>query len=466
MNSERVAISVMDVAKKYRLFNSRIERLKETLHPFRKKYHHEFWALKGITFDIKKGSTTGIIGRNGSGKSSLLQLICSILRPTKGTISVNGRISALLELGAGFNPEFTGRENALLSAVLMGIPEQEVHKLMPTIEGFADIGEYFNQPVKYYSSGMFVRLAFASAAHVNPDILIVDEALAVGDAKFQHKCFQKFHDFRKEGKTIVLVAHDMNTVSKLCDEVVLLDEGLILQKGNPHDVINYYIDLIEGRKISQTKAPPSSIANGQVDSKLDDNLSPEENLLEFINEIPVSDKCPNRRRYNNTEYRQGGDKAQIVDYFIVRGEKCNPATIDSGDCIDLYLKAKFIETVNFPVFGFAIKSLEGVVVHGINTFLGKVYIPPAQNSDVIIYKFSMKMNLSPGDYFIDLGVDEKINEHSIASLERRCAVIHLSLRGNNQFNGLAWLETTYKEVSRNGEASNGLIKSLTENKTI
>lgn len=465
MSGERTVISVNNVAKKYRLFNSRRERLMESLHPFRKKYHREFWALKGVTFEVKKGSTTGIIGRNGSGKSSLLQLICSILRPTQGTITVDGRISALLELGAGFNPDFTGRENALLSGVLMGISEQDMKVQIPLVQSFADIGEYFDQPVKFYSSGMFVRLAFASAVHVNPDILVVDEALAVGDAKFQHKCFQKFHEFRKAGNTVLLVAHDMNIVSKLCDEVVLLNEGLLIKKGDPKDVINYYIDLIEGRKASQSEAVPDAITQEQINSKSGGQLLSSTGLAEFLKETPQSDKCPTRRSYNKNEYRQGGESAQLVDYLVVREEKCDPVIIDSGDRIDLYLKARFSEPVNSPVFGFAIKSLEGVLILGFNTFFAKAHIPPAKKSDIIIYKFSIRMNLAPGDYFIDLGADEKINEQSIASLDRRCAVIHISVQGNSRFDGLVGLETTFQEAARNGETVNSTSGSLMNRRT-
>jgi lipopolysaccharide transport system ATP-binding protein len=369
----------------------------------------------------------------------------------------------LLELGAGFNPDFTGRENALLNGVLMGIPEKEMKWQMPRVENFADIGEYFDQPVKFYSSGMFVRLAFASAVHVNPDILVVDEALAVGDAKFQFKCFQKFHEFRKEGKTVLLVAHDMNIVSKLCDEVVLLNEGLLLKKGDPKDVINYYVDLIEGRNNNPTEAvAPISSANDRINPKPDNLSSPAEELTVFMNETPVSDKCPARRSYNKNEYHQSGEKAQLVDYLIIRGEKCDPVVIDSGDHIDRYLKAKFNETVHTPLFGFAIKSLEGVLILGFNTFFAKTAIPPANNSDTIIYKFSIRMNLSQGDYFIDLGVDEKTNAQSIASLDRRCAVIHLSVQGNCRFEGLVGLETSFQEVSRNGEKVEGVVESLME----
>ncbi|WP_420267260.1 ABC transporter ATP-binding protein, partial [Candidatus Magnetominusculus dajiuhuensis] len=199
---EEIAISVKNVSKKYRLFKSHNERFMEMLHPFKKKYHKEFWALKDVSFDIKRGSTVGIIGRNGSGKSTLLQIICGVLKPTVGEITVNGRISALLELGAGFNPEMTGRQNVIMNGVVHGLSNKEINSKIPEIQEFADIGEFFDQPVKLYSSGMFVRLAFAASVNVDPDILIIDEALAVGDAKFQHKCYNKLMEFQDSGNTL------------------------------------------------------------------------------------------------------------------------------------------------------------------------------------------------------------------------------------------------------------------------
>ncbi len=202
--AEEIAVSLSDLTKKYRLFSTPMERLKESFHPLRKRYHKEFWALKGISFDIKKGQVVGILGRNGSGKSTLLQIIASVLQPTSGTVTVNGRVSALLELGAGFNPEFTGRQNVLLNGAIMGVSHNEMLERMPAVMAFADIGEFFDQPMKIYSSGMFVRVAFAASVHVDPDILIIDETLAVGDAKFQHKCFQRLADLQAQHKHMSL----------------------------------------------------------------------------------------------------------------------------------------------------------------------------------------------------------------------------------------------------------------------
>jgi lipopolysaccharide transport system ATP-binding protein len=251
---EDVAISVRDVTKKYRLFRSPQERLKEAL--FRKRHHKEFWALKGVSFEVPRGQTVGILGRNGSGKSSLLQIIAGIMQPTGGEVIVNGRISVLLELGAGFNPEFTGRENARFQAQLVGLPREEIDRRLREIEAFADIGEFFDQPVKTYSSGMFVRVAFASAVNVDPDILIVDEALAVGDVRFQHKCFQTFIEFQKRNKTILLATHNTDAVVKHCGRAILLDGAQLLVDGLPKNVVDCYLEIMfTGRLDSYSPAP-------------------------------------------------------------------------------------------------------------------------------------------------------------------------------------------------------------------
>lgn len=446
-----IAISVENVSKKYRLYNSKMERIKETLHPLRKKYHHEFWALRDIDFKIETGSTVGVVGRNGSGKSSLLQIICSILQPTTGAVEVVGKIAALLELGVGFNPDFTGRENVLLNGALMGIPVSEMQKRLSMVEAFADIGEYFEQPVRFYSSGMFVRLAFSSAIHVDPNILIVDEALAVGDAKFQHKCFQKIYDLKKGGKTILFVTHDMNTILNICDYALLLDEGRLLANGRPKDVVHQYIDIIEGRKTSKR------FVGSAVSPRCPENVSEvvsrevgQEEFAVFLKTSSDADKCSTRRSYNKNEYRQGFARAEIIDYFIVCGEVYDPAIIFSGSRIDLFIKVRFHEPVFFPLFGFAIKSVDGVLICGFNTSFIKESIPPAQESEIIIYKFSIKMDLAPGEIYFDLGTDEKNNPASHESLDRRCSIVHLTVQSRIRFEGLVGLETSSAEFARNG----------------
>jgi len=458
----QVAVSVKNVSKKFRLFNSPRERLFEAIHPFNKKYHKEFWALKNINFEIEKGQTVGIIGRNGSGKSTLLQIICSILKPTSGEVIANGRISALLELGAGFNPEFTGRQNVLMKGMLMGFSAQDMNKRMPDIEAFADIGDFIDQPVKIYSSGMFVRLAFAVSINVDPDILIVDEALAVGDAKFQHKCYSKFLEFQKSGKTIVLVTHDTSAIVKHCDTAILLERGEIIDIGEPKTIVNYYVDLLFTGKIPNPHVP-SVLPEGDHKPNaetISDQVKITE-LDEFLAEVPLADNCMRRKSYNKNEYRQGDRKAEILDYLIVCGDQYDPTHIYSGDKIDIYIKARFYKNVKFPLFGFSIKTMDGILIYALNTYFIENFIHSAKESDVIVSKFSVKMGLNGGDFFIDLGIDESfdIETHQLAdkpfvyeSLDRRCSIIHLFVQEKQWFHGYVNLEAAFQEMARNGKA--------------
>src|SRR5262245_8374629 len=238
------AVSLRNVGKKYRLFASVAERLKERFNPFGRRYHREFWALRGINLDVSPGETLGILGRNGSGKSTLLQVIASILRPTEGTVQVRGQVSALLELGTGFNPELTGAQNAVLYLTLAGLSRREAGHAMVEIARFADIGPYIDQPMRTYSTGMFMRLAFAAAVSVDPDILIVDEALAVGDTQFQHKCFNRLEQFKQAGKTIILVTHDPQVLPRHCTRGLVLERGTVVCDTTPTDAVSHYYEVL------------------------------------------------------------------------------------------------------------------------------------------------------------------------------------------------------------------------------
>jgi len=446
---ESPAISVRNVSKKYRLFGSIKERFFEALHPFNKKYHHEFWALRDMNFDVPKGSTMGIIGRNGSGKSTLLQIIASVLRPTSGDVEVNGKVSALLELGAGFNLELTGRENALFHGELMGFTRKEMLERLPVIEEFADIGEFIDQPVKIYSSGMFVRLAFAAAITVDPDILIIDEALAVGDARFQRKCFQKFHEFQQAGKTILFVSHDTSSIVKHCDRAILLEKGKMIEYGKPNDVVNHYgkmihMDGVEPLKTDTvTKAPVSS-----NEGPTDDTGKHEKTELEkFLEDIPAEDRCKHRKSYNKNESRYGDRRAEIVDYLVVCNGLYDPTVIDSGDTIDVYIKAVFYEDVESLTVGFAIKTVDGVIIYGNNSRYMEVSFRPVKKPHLVILKFSIQLTLKAGDYFISFAVGEKDTASDTLN-DSRSDIIHLSFREKDYFDGLVGLETEFEEISR------------------
>ena len=445
---DSIAVSVKNVSKKFRLFGSPKDRLREALHPFKRKYHHEFWALKDISFEVPRGMTLGIIGRNGSGKSTLLQIICSVLRPTLGTVKVNGRISALLELGAGFNPEFTGRDNVLLNGALMGFSRGEMQERLPIIEAFADIGEFIDQPVKIYSSGMFVRLAFAAAINVDPDILIVDEALAVGDAKFQHKCYGKFLEFQKAGKTIIFVTHDTNAVIKHCNRVILLEKGGIIQDGKPSEVVNSYIEILERKDDlkSQIAEFVTKTSDKNIEIFLSERVDPK--IENFLKNDSLGDNCPIRNSYNKNECRQGNRSVEIIDYLIVNSDHYDPVMVNCGEFINLYLKVAFYKFVQRPVTGFSLKTVDGITLLGFNSTYIDLPIHSATKGETVVFKFSIKMNLPPGDYFFDLGIAEEVSLGNIEIFDRRCSIAHLRIESIMKFDGLVYLDTTLKEICR------------------
>jgi len=447
MNSD-VAISVKDVSKKYRLFPSPKERLKEALHPFRRQYHQEFWALKNVSFDVPKGQTLGILGQNGSGKSTLLQIIASVLQPTSGNVMVNGRVSALLELGAGFNPEFTGRDNVILNGAIQGIPRDKMEKRMPEIEAFADIGKFFDQPVKVYSSGMFVRVAFASAINVDPDILIIDEALSVGDAKFQNKCFQKFHEFQANGKTIVFVTHAMETVTRLCDYAVLLEHGRIVKMGKPNDVANIYFDLLfgDGEKPKLVDMPFENISE-ETSASVIASKSVKGELEMFFEDIPEIDRCVNRKSYNKNEVRTGDKRAEIMDYVCVCGNDFDPVEIKSGDTLEIYMKTIFHQPLQFPVYGFAIKTIDGIKVCGTNTYVDRIDMPPVSAGEVVIFRYGIKMNLARGDFFITLAVSDGVNEQYDMT-DHRTDLIYIHIQNDKYGDGVVEPDATSQLISQ------------------
>ncbi len=436
-------ISVRDVRKKYRLFNSPMERLKEALHPFRKHYHREFWALNGVSVDIPKGQTIGILGRNGSGKSTLLQIIAGILQPTSGSVMVRGRVSALLELGAGFNPEFTGRENVMLYGAITGVSRDEMLARMPQIEAFADIGEFFDQPVKTYSSGMFVRVAFAAAINVDPDILIVDEALAVGDGKFQQQCFSKFKEFQRLGVTIVFVTHDIESVVRHCQRAVLLDTGEIVTDGQPTATVRHYIDLMEGRPFS----PVNDKQNLGTDRR-DRAFSREQEsvLKQFVAEQAVEDVCAKRHSYNPKEYHQASRSVIILDYLLMTEDRVDPTHIRSGQVVDIIFKVLFLDAVKQPCFGLSVKTQDGVTIYALNSFWTVGKTRDAASGEYRAVKFRTPMRVNSGDIFFDFGVDEATTFNTYRNITRRMAIVHIKVLPTCTFHGVADLGAQFTEL--------------------
>lgn len=437
------AISVRNLSKKYRLYGSAKERLKEALHPFKKRYHREFWALRDVSFDVPKGQTFGIIGRNGSGKSTLLQTIFGILQPTGGAVQTHGRISALLELGAGFNPQFTGRENVVFNGMLTGFSRSQMHERLADIAAFADIGEFIDQPVKTYSSGMFVRLAFAAAINVDPDILIVDEALAVGDVKFQRKCYDKFQEFHKAGKTLVWVTHNTAAVARHCDRALLLENGQILQRGGPRDVINKYWEIMAG-----TYRPDETPSDEGTLDEQNSSPSPEssgkeltDEVRQFLSSAPDGDACLTRPGYNPNENRYGDKRAEIVDCLIVSDGQCAPGVFDHKSTIDLYIKVRFHQRVVAPTYGFKLKTADGVIIYATNNKMLDTISPPEEPGELVVWKFTFPLTVAPGDYFLDLGTSEQgPSDLEGIAMDRRYDVIHINVIGGHPFDGMVNLE--------------------------
>ncbi|MCP3932327.1 MAG: ABC transporter ATP-binding protein [Bacteroidetes bacterium] len=400
-------IKVASLSKHFKLYRKRIDRLKDNFLPSAKKeYYTVFKALDDLTFDIVKGQTVGIVGRNGSGKSTLLQVICGILRQTRGELEVNGRISALLELGAGFNPEFTGRENVYLNAAILGMPKEEIDLYFDDILAFADIGRFIDQPVKTYSSGMYVRLAFAVAINVKPDILIIDEALSVGDTLFQAKCFAKFRDFQQQGITILFVTHSMELLARYCDTAILLDMGKLLMQGPAKEVIDEYNRLIVDCA-SPTQAKSQSIADKstELNHSLIDELSHKSDTspetLEAIKEnLPGK---PIVLSFNPKENRYGNGKAEIVDFGVnvLSGEASQ--TFVHGEKYLFWVQVTFNAQLQDPIVAFTVKDVKGLIITGTNTSFKDKESGLVNPGDTLIVSFEQTIRLNPGEYLLSFG---------------------------------------------------------------
>ena len=376
----KIAISVKNLTKIYKLYDKPIDRLKETLSITKKKYHREHYALRDISFDVKEGESVGIIGTNGSGKSTILKIITGVLNQTSGELQVKGKISALLELGAGFNLEYTGMENIYLNGTMMGYTKEEIENKLDNIINFADIGEFINQPVKTYSSGMFVRLAFAVAINIDPEILIVDEALSVGDVFFQAKCYKKFQEFRDMGKTIIFVSHDLKSVSKYCDKVILLNKGIFIEEGNPKKVIDTY----------------KKILVNQFDKEIKNEKEKEKNI-----ESKVLWKSKMNLNSNKLEY--GNKDAEIIDFGILDENNILTNTVNKNESFRIKMKVRFNKKIQEPIFAFTIKDIKGNEITGTNTMIEEVYFKNPERNDVVEVEFEQIMNLQGGEYLLSLG---------------------------------------------------------------
>ena len=385
MDEKKVAIQVKGLEKAYKLYDKPSDRLKEALGFGRKKRYKEHYALKGVDMTIYQGETVGIIGTNGSGKSTILKIITGVLNPTGGSVHVNGRISALLELGAGFNMEYNGIENIYLNGTMIGFSKKEIDAKMDDILNFADIGDYVHQPVKTYSSGMFVRLAFAVAINIEPEILIVDEALSVGDVFFQAKCYHKFEEFKEMGKTIVFVSHDLSSISKYCDRVVLLNQGVKLGEGSPKEMIDAYKQVLVGqyvpaaddqsllsdKEITAAAAAAAGTVKGEV--------NPE--LLEY-----------------------GTKDAMITGYKITDDMGRETSALLKGKECTITMQVHFEHDIEAPIFAFTIKNIKGVEITGTNTMVEKAFLSPVRAGSDMEITFTQKIELQGGEYLLSFGV--------------------------------------------------------------
>lgn len=370
------AIEVDGLTKIYRLYNSPKDRLKELISPGGKKYHREFYALRDLSLRVETGETIGIIGENGSGKSTLLKILTGIIRPTSGTVSVNGRVSSLLELGAGFNPEFTGRDNVYMNGALLGFSRKEMDRRFPEIASFADIGEFIEQPVRTYSSGMYMRLAFSAAVNIDPDILIVDEILSVGDEDFQSKCRQKIQDLRKRGKTVLLVSHDMFTVENICSRTYLLDHGARVTEGKPRDVISTYQKLLRAK----SGRPPGK--SGRIDEARSTGA-----------------ESPDRVK------RWGTKDIEITNVTFTNGQDVELKQLKVAPQESLAIRIEYVasQRVDRPVFGISIQREDGADINRSNTRMSHFDIPYVSGKGAIEYAVD-SLPLMPGTFRLTVGV--------------------------------------------------------------
>jgi len=387
--SSEIAIKVESLSKCYEIYEQPHDRLKQSIYPRLqrlvgkqpKQYFREFWALNDVSFEVKKGETVGIIGRNGSGKSTLLQMICGTLNPTRGGIQTHGRIAALLELGSGFNPEFTGRENIYMNAAILGLSKEEIDARYDEIVEFADIGDFIEQPVKTYSSGMTVRLAFSVATNVSPKILVVDEALAVGDAAFQAKCMKRFEEFRQNGTTILLVTHDLGAVLQFSSRCILLDAGKKSDIEQPKLAVDSFKKLLLSQDIR------ASVRKAIVNER--------------ISELQSKKWASNHAI--NTEGCEiyGNKKAQIIDFGIF---DCSGNIADQrlyfGDCYVFKMRVEFLEVLDLPIFTITFRDLTGKEIAGTNTRNKRMSTGSFEAGDIAEVSFEIETRLAPGSYLL------------------------------------------------------------------
>lgn len=420
-------ISIDGVGKAYKKYPTRFSRLIEWLPFCRKNRHSLRWVLKDINIHIRQGESVGIVGVNGAGKSTLLKMVTGTTQPTEGKIECHGTVAALLELGMGFHPDFTGRQNIYMSGQLLGLSDEKISALMSEIEVFADIGDYIDQPVRVYSSGMQVRLAFSVATAVRPDLLIVDEALSVGDVAFQAKCFRRINSFKEQGTTILFVTHSLEDVVKHCHRAILLDGGKVAMFGEPREVINEFRDRMFGKTIK--RSTPIS------DKGVNTGLS-------------IEDIYHTQPYYQKIEHRWGNQGATITDVVISTNYGKFPPTINTNDIIRIKFRSVFHKSVKNPIFGLLIKTPDGLNIYGINSEIisGSEYGNVAAGA-IIDSEFSLKAVMNSGSYLLSLGITVQDEHGNDVPLDRRYDSLLINVHSDNIFVGICDAQASYKTES-------------------
>ncbi|WP_410014378.1 ABC transporter ATP-binding protein [Sodalis sp. C49] len=417
-------ITVENVGKAYKQYPSRFSRLFEWLPLIGKKRHTLKWVLKDINIHVKQGESVGIIGVNGAGKSTLLKMITGTTRPTEGKIERSGTVAALLELGMGFHPDFTGRQNIYMSGQLLGMDDEKIRSLMSEIEEFADIGDYIDQPVRVYSSGMQVRLAFSVATAVRPDLLIVDEALSVGDVAFQAKCFRRISSFKERGTTILFVTHSLDDVVKHCHRAILLDKGGVAMFGEPREVVNEFRDRTFGKSVK---------------------IITKKTLESASYALSVEDVYHQKPYYQKIEHRWGNRGASIIDFSVSTNQGEFPPTIYTNEFFKIKLRAVFHNDYHDPIFGLLIKTPDGLNIYGTNSDITTQrrhgYVTAGE---IVDCEFTLKAVMNSGSYLISLGITVKDQDQNDTPLDRRYDSILIHVHSDTVFVGVCDAQASCK----------------------
>ena len=423
-------ITVSNLSKAYKIYSTKWGRLIDWLTPGNKKKYKLKWVLQDINFTINAGESVGIVGVNGAGKSTLLKLITQTTNCTSGSIQVHGRVAALLELGIGFHPDFTGRQNVYMAGQLLGYSSEQIDALFPKIAEFAEIGDYIEQPLRMYSSGMQARLAFSVATATQPDILIVDEALSVGDVYFQAKCYARISEYKANGMTLLLVSHAIMDISKQCDRAIFLKNGKVYADGPSREIANAYMDDLFGKKIDSAS-----------------NEKNEELAFDFNND----DRYHLNPGYIKEEHRWGQGGAKIIDYKIVANGVNYPTIINTNDRIDIYIKVFYEKDFEYITPGILIKSLEGVFIYGSNSYIctkGKI-VSHGKRNRATIYKFSLDLCLNKGSYLLSLGLSSGDPSQTTEPVDRRYDSILLNIDNNIHMWGMIDLKADFETIEGN-----------------